>query len=131
MHNPAVPHPRATGLFEKLRRASLLRALLVFATLLVSQNALACEIEDVLAATDVALPADFEASSSTDGAGDDCCMLCLDCAQCGGCHGSAIGARLGHVDSALQGACIKFTFATAAPSLWTPPALLRPPIDLA
>jgi hypothetical protein len=132
MHNPAVPKPLATALFERLRRASVLRVLVVIATLLASQGSLACVIEDVFSGADMALGADLDVSSSTDQAGDECCTLCFDCAHCGGCHGSAVSPRLGQVNPGVQAnVCAKITFATAAPSHWTPPALLRPPIDAA
>jgi hypothetical protein len=126
-----VPKPPAIRSFEKLRRASTLRVVLVIATLLASQNSLACVIEDVFSGADIALVADQGASSPTDPAGDECCTLCFDCAHCGGCHSSAVSPRLGHTAGLLAGADAKFTFATAAPSLWTPPTLLRPPIDVA
>jgi hypothetical protein len=114
-------------LLVRLRRASSLRVLLVIATLLASQTALACAFEAAFEFQSAADVADVDAS---DGIKDDCCTMCVDCAHCGGCHSSLASPRSAH--NPLDHASIayaKISLADAAPTLWTPPALLRPPIS--
>lgn len=111
-------------LFDRLRRASALRVVFIVAAMLASQTSLACAIEGALAAQGSEVIALEES-------GDDCCALCFDCAQCGGCHSAAVNPRTGNAQFFLSIHNATFTIATAAPKLWTPPALLRPPINVA
>jgi len=109
-------------LFDRLRRSSALRGVLVVAAMLASQNALACAFEEVLVAQGTEIVA-IE---------DGCCTMCLDCANCGVCHGSALSSRAsGDHFSFRLATYAKFTAETTAPTLWKPPALLRPPICVA
>jgi hypothetical protein len=117
-------------LLERLRRASAFRGLFIVAALLASQSSLACGLEGVFAPQQIVLIADSAASA--EGVGDECCTLCFDCAYCGGCCGVAVSQRAS--TSPLSPATIAYAnigFATAAPKLWTPPTLLRPPIQAA
>jgi hypothetical protein len=109
-------------LFDRLRRSSALRGVLVVAAMLASQNSLACAFEEAL----VAQGGEIVASE------EGCCNLCLDCANCGVCHGSVVSPRAGgnHL-SFRSSSYAKITVETTAPTLWTPPALLRPPISAA
>ena len=110
-------------LFDRLRRASALRGVLVVAAMLASQNALACAFEEIVVAQGVEIAAE---------SGEGCCTLCFDCANCGVCHGSALNTRAsGNHLSFRSATYAKFTDETTAPTLWTPPALLRPPISAA
>jgi len=116
------------SLFDRLRRSTLPRALLIVATLLASQTSLACAVEGLLQApgTEIAAAAEITLESG------DCCDLCPDCASCGVCHASAAGLRTtGSQPAALMVVYSKLTFATAAPPRWAPATLLRPPIDAA
>lgn len=121
------PRP-SSSLFDRLRRARLPRVLLVMATLLASQSALACAFEGLLSVPGT------EIVDVANGAGDeqDCCNLCPDCASCGICHASATGLRsAGNQPAPLVFSCAKLNLTTSAPALWAPPTLLRPPIDAA
>ena len=114
-------HDKPT-LFDRLRRASALRAVLVVAALLASQNALACAFEEVLVAQGTEIVANEEG----------CCTLCFDCANCGVCHGSALSSRASSNHLSFRSSTYaKFPIEATAPTLWTPPALLRPPISAA
>jgi hypothetical protein len=116
-------------LFDRLRRASSLRLVFVIAALLASQNFLACAFEEFSAAQVTELAA---GTGEAEGAADACCALCLDCANCGGCCSFAVTPRSDAAPLALASiAYAKMSLATAAPDLWTPPALLRPPISAA
>lgn len=126
MHTPGMSTGHsAHTLFDRLRRASALRVVLVVATLLASQNSLACAFEEVLAQQGI----EIVVSEASD---EDCCTLCFDCAHCGGCHASAVSPRafLGHL-SFQSITFANLSLASVAPKLWTPPALLRPPISAA
>jgi hypothetical protein len=112
-------------LFDRLRRASALRVVLILAAMLASQTSLACAMEATSAAQDTEIIA-------TEESGEDCCALCLDCAHCGGCHSFAVNPRDAFAQFSFAGILTaKLTAATAAPTSWTPPALLRPPIHAA
>ncbi len=115
-------------LFVRLRRATSLRLIFVIAAVLGSQNFLACAFEEFSAAQGIeAVAGSFEA----EGSGDDCCALCLDCANCGGC-GFAVMPRAQTPAMAFDSIDhAKIILAAAAPELWTPPTLLRPPITAA
>jgi hypothetical protein len=135
MHNqPGMPQSQNKPTsFDRLRRAPVLRVVLVVAALLASQNSLACAFEAVDAADQAsALVASAFAGASEVESDEDCCSLCLDCASCGGCHGSAVSPRAGNPHLLFRTAIYKkITDDAAAPKLWTPPAVLRPPIDAA
>jgi hypothetical protein len=116
------------SLFDRLRRATLPRVLLLVATLMASQSSLACAYESLLQAPGSESAAAAEALPES----SDCCELCPDCASCGVCHASAAGLRsAGSQADTLVIVFAKLNFATAAPALWAPPTLLRPPIDAA
>jgi hypothetical protein len=121
-----VPH-LTPSLLERLRRATVLRALLLVAALMMVQSGIGC-LCDPAAAAETVQVAGMQAPDES----DDCCALCTDCAQCGGCHTSVVSPRpdLGPllVDS-LTDARIAAAIAARAP--WTPPAHYRPPIDIA
>jgi len=127
---------RSLSLFDRFRRASALRVVFLVAALFASQSSLACAFEEVFAApqAEAAIAAadsvsghapDFEKNS-----GDDCCGLCRNCTHCGGCCSFAVAVRAG--DASVSGLFTfhaNLSFATAARPLWTPPTLLKPPID--
>jgi hypothetical protein len=121
------------GLFDSLRRASVMRFVLVLAALLASQNSIACILDLGIERPEAASIEQTTQTSADaaceDGLGDDCCTLCVDCASCGGCHGSALSTRTlpAHPESS-RGYELAHLL-TAAPALWKPPTLLRPPID--
>jgi hypothetical protein len=124
---PKRIHP--TGLFDRFRRASPLRVIFVVAALLASQSSMAC-------AFDEAPPQEIEyaagVAESPDGSGDDCFSLCFECASCGGCCSVAVNLRGSDAQPAFAAIDrMLITSATTAPKLWTPPALLRPPITAA
>jgi hypothetical protein len=130
MHNRCVlrrNHQRT--LLDRLRRAAFLRFVFVVAAVLASQNFLACAFEESPSAQGIETVAGiFE----TEDSGDACCGLCLDCANCGGCCTFAVSLRAQVVPLTLAfSAYPKISLATAAPELWTPPTLLRPPISAA
>jgi hypothetical protein len=101
--------------------------LILVAALLASQGALACAFEALVESQGTEIAAQPDAAD-----GEACCNLCPDCASCGVCHLSAVSPRgAGSQPAALYVEYSKFTFATAAPALWAPPALLRPPIEAA
>jgi len=111
--------------FDRLRRATLPRVLLLVAALLASQGSMACAFEGLLASAD----SDTVLVALEGNAAEDCCNLCLDCAGCGGCHGFTAGLREAGAQSTLRSlSYVPFSFDTSAPPLWAPPALLRPPI---
>jgi hypothetical protein len=130
MHNRRVlKWNRQISLFDRLRRASALRFVFVIAAVLGSQNFLACAFEEFSAAQATEVMAGVVEVA---GSGDDCSALCLDCAHCGGCCSFAAMPRAHAAPMALASfAHAKISLATAAPELWTPPALLRPPISAA
>jgi hypothetical protein len=111
-----------------------MRFVLVLAALLASQNSIACVL-DVGSERGEAAPIVQTAQASGDDAckdalEDDCCTLCVDCASCGGCHGSTVSTRTlpAHPESG-SGRDEPAHLSSAAPALWKPPTLLRPPID--
>jgi hypothetical protein len=97
--------------------------------MLASQSSLACALENVIAGQGIEIVADEGASTAAEKSGTDCCALCVDCAHCGGCHGSAVTPRASTSHSFHSSSWEVVTAATAAPKLWAPPTLLRPPID--
>jgi hypothetical protein len=122
-----MPQSHSPSLLNRLRRAALPRVLILVAALLASQNALACAFEGLIEFQGLEVVAQTD-----EAAGEACCNLCPDCASCGVCHTSAVSPRgAGSQPAALYVMYSKITFATAAPALWTPPALLRPPIEAA
>jgi hypothetical protein len=124
--------PDTLTLFDRLRRASALRVVLVVAAMFASQNSLTCAFEEVFVAQGTEIVASDVAGASADESGEDCCTLCPDCASCGGCHTSAVSPRAINAHSSFRTATYaKFTLATVSPKHWTPPALLRPPISAA
>jgi hypothetical protein len=127
MHNRRVlKRNRPMTLLDRFRRASSLRWVFVIAALLASQNFLACALEEFSAAQGIEVVVEAERS------GDDCCALCLDCANCGGCCSFAGMPRA--QTAPMAAASIDYTrirLATVAPVSWTPPTLLRPPINAA
>jgi hypothetical protein len=127
MHTPGVfKRNSKLSLLGRLRGASALRVVLIVATLLASQNALACAFEEAFAAQAIEIVASEESEE------EDCCTLCFDCAHCGGCHSAAESPRATHGHLPFQSITFtNLTLATVAPKLWTPPALLRPPISAA
>jgi len=115
-------------LFVRLRRATSLRLIFVIAAVLGSQNFLACAFEEFSAAQGIEAVAGIFAA---EGSGDDCCALCLDCANCGGCS-FAVMPRAHIAAMAFDSFdYARINLAAAAPELWTPPTLLRPPISAA
>jgi hypothetical protein len=125
-------------LLDRLRRASLLRVVLVIAAILASQSSLACAFEAATGDQGVELAAGVfvdekaRAVASGENPEDGCCSLCFDCAHCGGCHTSAVSPRIGAAHPAFASyAFAKISRVTSAPTRWTPSALLRPPIDAA
>jgi hypothetical protein len=126
-------------LLERFRRASVLRVVFVVAAFCASQNSLACALEEAMGAQGIELSAGvsadvvaLDALASGEDLEDGCCTLCFDCANCGGCHTSAVSPR---IDAAhLAFVSIAFAKISLAPGMrtpWAPPALLRPPIDAA
>jgi hypothetical protein len=115
-------------LFVRLRRATSLRLIFMIAAVLGSQNFLACAFEELSAAQGIEAVAGIFAA---EGSRDDCCALCLDCANCGGCN-FAVMPRAHIAAMAFDSIdYAKISLAAAAPELWTPPTLLRPPISAA
>jgi len=111
-------------LLDRLRRSSALRVVLLIAAMLASQQSMACAFEEALSPQGTEIVADNGA--------EECCPLCGDCTQCGGCHASAVSPRAILAQSSFQlNLFAKLTPATAAPKSWAPPALLRPPINAA
>jgi hypothetical protein len=131
VHNPGVSsritHPTV---FNRLRRSSVLRAVLLIATLLASQNSFACALEATFASTEIASAAttidvQLVAPETLD---EGCGDLCLDCTHCGSCCGQMSNPRA--VDIAGCAASdSKITLTTVAPHRWASPTPLRPPID--
>jgi hypothetical protein len=124
-------------LFDRLRRASALRIVLIAATLMASQSSLACAFEAAVGNQGTEAIASMDSGSvgaeapSSDDSDGGCCSFCLDCAHCGGCHSSVLNLRS---QSGLALALIVETRAQlddVAPALWTPSTLLRPPIHAA
>jgi hypothetical protein len=115
------------SLFERLRHSTALRMLVLCAAFLVSQNSLACALEEAWSGDSVELASDVSGSPEAprDGGG---CALCTDCAH-GGCCGFAAAPRTGSERFALppwvHG---RIGPTTTTPTSWTPPTLLRPPI---
>jgi hypothetical protein len=120
-------------LLNRFRRVSSLRFVFVIAAVLASQNFLACAFEEWTGAQGNEQGTEQAATLvAADGTGDDCCALCLDCANCNGCCGMAASARSHAAPLALvSSAFSRITLDTAAPAFWTPPTLLRPPIEAA
>lgn len=121
--------PLSPSLFHRLRRSAALRVVLVLAALLTSQQSLACAFEEVFSeqGTEIAASAD---TSTPDLA--DCCGACLSCVNCSVCCSSAMDSPMGGAALASTAlSFLKFSQDTAAPALWTPPTLLKPPIDAA
>ena len=115
-------------IMNRFRRASTLRWAFIIAAVLASQNFLACAFEDATATQGSEVAVSLAAAQDN---ADECCCLCLDCANCGGCHASALGPRSAHsnlLDTFFYSAT---SHDIAAPTLWTPPTLLRPPIAAA
>src|SRR5688572_11217341 len=115
-------------IMNRFRRATSLRWVFIITAVLASQNFLACAFENATATQGSELAASL---ADSQGNADECCSLCLDCANCGGCHASALGPRSAHshqLDTFFYSAT---SHDTAAPTLWTPPTLLRPPIAAA
>jgi hypothetical protein len=114
---------------NRLRAMPALRVLLVLAAILASQSSLACAMEEYFSQASIEIPAAAPDGDAPDRPADGgCCALCTDCAHSGGCCAFAASARQG--TDRLSPAPL---FATrpgplAAPTSWTPPALLRPPI---
>ncbi len=122
----------AVTLFDRLRRATALRVVLVVAMVLASQNSLACAFEEPAAAQGTEILASEIVSASTEGADEECCFFCFDCAQCGGCHSSTMSLRAGNGHMFFRRTTYeKVSAPTVAPKHWTPSALLRPPISAA
>jgi hypothetical protein len=124
-------HRAQMTLFDRFRKAPALRVVFLIAALLASQSSLACAFEGVFAGgqTDVSIVAPDPVQADT---GNGCCNLCLNCTNCGGCCSFAVSLRAS--DTRLSLASIAYAnlgLATAAPTLWTPPTLLKPPIDAA
>jgi hypothetical protein len=116
-------------LFVRLRRALSLRLIFVIAAVLGSQDFLACAFEEFSTSQGIEAVAGIP---EAEGSGDDCCALCLDCANCGGCCSFAVMPRVHAAAMAFVSVdYAKLSFAAAAPGLWTPPTLLRPPISAA
>jgi mono/diheme cytochrome c family protein len=127
-----MAHRHTLTLFAWFRRAAALRVVLVVGALLASQNSLVCAFEEAFVAQGTEIVALDVAGASAGESGENCCALCLDCANCGGCHSSASNPRPGDAHLLFRSPLYaKFTVDTAAPELWTPPAVLRPPIDAA
>jgi len=132
-------HNGQITLFDRFRRTLVLRVVFLAAALLASQSSLACAFEAVFAAQEtelsivvVGVVQSDAAAASADHAGEDCCSLCVDCAYCGGCCSFAVTARLNAAHLSLASiADANLSLATAAPTLWKPPTLLRPPINAA
>jgi hypothetical protein len=119
------PRPDSQTLFDRFRRPSALRVVFIIAALLASQSSLACAFEGILDSQGIEIVVN-------DVSGEDCCTSCVNCANCGSCHSSAVSPRAGSAHlSFLSISFAKLSLATAAPKLWTPPALLRPPINAA
>jgi hypothetical protein len=126
-------------LFDRFRRATTLRVFFLVAALLASQSSLACAFENVFAAP-ASAPSIVVAEGAQDhvpavpeeNSGDDCCGLCRTCTHCGGCCSFAVAVRAGEAHVSVPSILYaNISFATAAPALWAPPALLRPPINAA
>jgi hypothetical protein len=128
-----MSHHVPKTLLSRLRRASSLRFVFVIAAVLASQNFLACAFEEWTGGQGVELGTGQAAAfAADDGSGDDCCALCLECANCNGCCGMAASTRSHAASPALvSSALTKITLDTVAPAFWTPPTLLRPPIEAA
>ena len=110
-----------------------MRFVLVLAALLASQNSIACVLDVGTERRETAsIEQMFEASADAaciDGQGDDCCTLCVDCASCGGCHSSVLSTRTLPAHPEFDSGGYELAhLSTAAPTLWKPPTLLRPPI---
>src|SRR5688572_17583773 len=128
------PRNDHVSLFDRLRRPAALRVVFVLAAMLASQNSLACALEAAFAGQSTELtggiggdnPRD-EPAAIPEAMGEECCALCGDCARCGGCCSLAVTLRAGDNQLAFASPTrSKINFATSAPRLWTPPALLRP-----
>jgi hypothetical protein len=126
-------------LFDWFRGGSALRVLFLATTLMASQGSLACAFERAFAPQEsersivsVDIEQSDAATASAEHSRDDCCGLCIDCAYCGGCCSFAVTLRASaaHLSFAPI-AYASISFATVAPKLWTPPTLLRPPINAA
>lgn len=123
--------------FDRLRRSSLLRALLVVAALVAIQSSLACTFAEVDSAQATETESRTDTTSAGNGpgtsreSGDQCNVQCLNCMQCG-CHSSAAIVR---ADDVLPGFApviyADISPETAVPEPWTPPTPLRPPINAA
>ena len=112
-------------LFNRFRRASALRVVFVVAALLTAQSAVACALEAAVVAEATEIAAAAVAT-------DDCCNLCLDCANCGACHAASVSPRAAGPSLSFRSAIYAtIAFPTAAPQHWTPAELLRPPISAA
>ena len=126
-----MPHSRSrVPLFARLRGATALRVLAVCAAILASQNSLACALEEAFNAATVELTADSprDANTPVDGG---CCALCTDCAHSGACCTFASIPRGGGFGLARASLSDAIGPPTSAPTSWTPPTLLRPPISAA
>jgi hypothetical protein len=115
-------------LFDRCRRAPVLRVLALVAALLASQASLACAMEAVFAGDE----AQVSIAQPVDDSSQDCVDLCADCVNCGTC--CSLSASLRAHDAPNFGAprlTAAIGFATTAPGLWAPATLLRPPIHAA
>jgi hypothetical protein len=122
---------KPVSLLQRLRRMPALRVLLVFAAILASQNTLACALEESSSAAPVEWVAN-DAATPESPADGGCCAFCTDCAHSGGCCSFASSARAGAEEPAPAIAHeARLRPEDSAPSSWTPPTLLRPPILLA
>src|SRR6187455_1390125 len=130
MHNAGMSfRPASPSLFHRLRRSAALRVVLVLAALLTSQQSLACAFEEVFSeqGTEIAVAADTAAPDFA-----DCCGACLSCVNCSVCCSSAMDSPMsGSAFGSTSLSFLKISQGTAAPALWTPPTLLKPPIDAA
>jgi hypothetical protein len=114
------------SLLERLRRATALRVVLLVAALMVAQSGIVCLCDSPASAPETAQVAGMQAPVE----GEDCCAMCTDCAQCGGCHTSAVSPRSDSGPALLASITgARIAAATAARAPWTPPAHYRPPID--
>ena len=124
-----MPLDRPHSTFDRLRSSLTLRALVVVAAILASQNSLACALED-MSPTSVAA-VEMTSGSEHDADTEESCSMCVGCGFCGSGCGFAASPRTD--TSFFELAPVrdaKVILVTAAPQAWTPPTLLRPPTRL-
>jgi hypothetical protein len=110
----------------------VLRAILMAATLLASQNSFACALGTGFTSTEIAsAAATIDIQSAASEASDERCGdLCQDCTHCGSCCGQLLNLREGAQVADFAVSDSKITLTTAPPGLWASPTPLKPPIDL-